>query len=140
MSRLMAAYLAPLLLLPAAASARTSAQGNTTLDRLRAGAAGRIEVLRTPDGARVRRIAGRLTSPRSAPAEEIARTFLIDNGEMFGLRADLADLKPRTTRSSPGGQHVSFDQEIEGLPVFDGGLDLHVGRDGVVYLVESRYA
>ncbi|HZM69571.1 MAG TPA: hypothetical protein VFB95_04295 [Candidatus Cryosericum sp.] len=140
MRYLMAACLAPLLLLPAGASAQTKVQGNPALDRLRATAPGRVDVRWTPDRTRIRTLAGRLSSPRSAPAEEIARTFLLENGELLRLESDLGGLRLLGIRRSPGGRHLAYEQDHDGLPVFDGGIDLHVDGDGAVYLVESRYA
>jgi Zn-dependent metalloprotease len=110
------------------------------LDRLRAATPGRLEVRWSPDGTSLRTIAGRLSAPRAGAPEEVAKVFLEDERELFGLDPDLAGLRLRGARKSPGGSHVGYEQVYQGLPVFDGGLDVHLDASGSVYLVQSAYA
>src|SRR5262245_11636779 len=128
------------LLLTTPSQAQSPPDRKAALERLRAAAGGRIETRWTKDHGAIRTLAGHLAPARAGTSEDVARTFLMEARDLFTLSADLGDLKLRGARSSPSGTHVGFDQTYAGLPVFDGGLDVHLDLAGSVYLVQNAYA
>jgi hypothetical protein len=125
--------------LPAAAASSSKTERQAVLDRLRIATGQRLEVRWNEDGTGIRTLAGRLAPPRTGAPEDVAGVFLEEQRELLGLDPDLAGLRLRGVRSSPGGAHVGYDQVYQGLPVFDGGLDVHLDASGSVYLVQSAY-
>ncbi|OLC53017.1 MAG: hypothetical protein AUH92_06715 [Acidobacteria bacterium 13_1_40CM_4_69_4] len=99
----------------------------------------RVEVERSPDGARVRTLRGELSPPSAEAPREIAGRFLAANAGLFRMKADLADLRLAAAPDSPGGRHFRFEQTYLGLPVFDAGAEVHVAGDGRVYLAHNDY-
>src|SRR5512137_2245399 len=49
--------------------------------------------------------------------ERMARQFLEENYELFKLSKDLSELRYVTSKETPGGYHVHFDQYIGDYPV-----------------------
>ncbi|HYV19549.1 MAG TPA: M36 family metallopeptidase [Verrucomicrobiae bacterium] len=131
---------APVSGTPVAGAPASRPDRQLAIERLRALSSDRIEVLWNANRTGIRTLAGRLTPPRPGTAEGLARTFLLENQDLFGIPDDLQGLRLRGLRESPGGTHVGFDQEHAGLPVFDGGLEVHLDRSGAVTLVQSTYA
>jgi hypothetical protein len=125
---------------PASGSTPSRPERQWALDRLRAGSVDRIEVRWSEGRTAIRTLAGRLSAPRSGAAEQVARTFLLENRDLFGFEDGLQGLRLLGFRESPGGAHVRFGQEHAGLPVFDGGLEVHLDPSGTVSLVQSAYA
>ncbi len=77
--------------------------------------------------------------PHGAP-EEMARTFLGDRAERFGLAdAALGDLEHHHTRESDVGYTVRFRQRHRGLPVHDSGIAVTINRDDTVVYVVNGY-
>ena len=98
----------------------------------------RVDVESSPDGARVRTLRGELSPPSPEAPREIAVRFLAASAGLFKMQAGLADLRLAAASDSPGGRHFRFDQTYRGLPVFDVGAEVHVARDGRVYLAHNR--
>ena len=73
-------------------------------------------------------------------AESIAAAFLADSADVLGLNVALSDLELANKRRSPMGTHMSFQQSSDGLPVFDGFVDIHVNKRGEVFLAHSSYS
>ena len=99
----------------------------------------RVDVESSPDGARVRTLRGELSPPSPEAPREIAVRFLAASAGLFKMQAGLADLRLAAASDSPGGRHFRFDQTYRGLPVFDAGAEVHVARDGRVYLAHNDY-
>jgi hypothetical protein len=77
----------------------------------------------------VARLDGFLTGSSSAPAESVARAYLEANREVF--RVDPGSLRlGRSWTDVHGVTHLSFVQEVGGVPVLNGGVRVNVGRDG----------
>ena len=55
----------------------------------------------------------------SQPADPRVRAeqYLRDNADTLGLRPDIGDLRLLSVRESPSGQHVRYQQTLNGLPV-----------------------
>jgi Zn-dependent metalloprotease len=108
--------------------AERSADGPDAVD-WSADSAGRLRYLSGEFGGRT----------RAAPAD-IARSFLADNAELFGLKADLADLgEPQV--DGGGRERVTamrFPQVVEGARVYASGFRVEVTRLGVVTTVCGR--
>ncbi|MDP3940493.1 MAG: M36 family metallopeptidase, partial [Deltaproteobacteria bacterium] len=69
-----------------------------------------------------------------------ARAFVEANAAVFGLTPSLASLETAAVRQSPAGHHVRFAQQYEGLPVFNGGLEVSLDHDNRVVLVQDDCA
>lgn len=92
-------------------------------------------VLGTP-----RSLGGARSKPFAGDPEQAAKRFLAEHHALFQLRADLSDLLLQHLKHSPAGAHVTFEQRYWGLPVFNGGLEVHLTPGGEVFLVHNRYA
>jgi uncharacterized protein (TIGR03437 family) len=76
-----------------------------------------------------------LAEGRGADAEEAARDFLRERREMFRLRHDeVKDLRlARRFESKHNGlTHLTLEQRVSGVEVFQGRLNVHLDRDGAV--------
>ncbi len=80
-----------------------------------------------------------LYKPLRGDHEEVAKSFLIENRDLFQMRADLSDLSLQSRKQSPAGTHLTFQQSYRGLPIFNGGLDIHITPYSQVFLVHNRY-
>jgi PKD repeat protein len=69
--------------------------------------------------------------------EKMARQFLTENHELLKLSADLSELKYFTTRETPGGYHVHFDQYIGEYPVLNSRINVTISRDNRVVFVTN---
>ena len=80
----------------------------------------------------VGRLDGFLTAASRKPAPFIALDFVRRNPDLFGLDAAAVDrLKLRKDyRDIRGTHHLSFIQEIEGIPVSGNGIKANVTKDG----------
>ena len=67
-----------------------------------------------------------------------ARQHLIRNAQRLGLSADLHDLREVSVRQSLSGQHVRFQQTINGIAVFGGDVTVSLPK-GHAPFVLSRY-
>lgn len=76
----------------------------------------------------------------SGDPEQVARSFLAQNKDLFHIESDLSDLSVEDLKHSRLGAHVFFKQTYRGLPVFNGGLDIHISPTSQVFLVHNRYA
>ncbi|MEU0880198.1 M36 family metallopeptidase [Lentzea sp. NPDC005914] len=75
---------------------------------------------------------GFLTGPSSLPPVEVALNYLRDKQSVVGLSAtDLPKLHLRKDYVDVAGtRHLSFVQQVDGVPVFGNGLKAHVSKDG----------
>jgi len=91
----------------------------------------------------IRRLSGDepLSAPRVAAPSAVASDFLRDNADLVGLTdADLSELTlVREYRSANDvATHLTYQQTIDGVPVFEGLVGVHVALDGSVVLVTSE--
>lgn len=84
-------------------------------------------------------IYGHKTAPFSGTSEDIARSFLIENRDIFNMRSDLADLVVEQIRESHGVTHVKFGQTYNEIPVYSGEYSVHFGSDNRVQMANGRY-
>jgi Zn-dependent metalloprotease len=77
--------------------------------------------------------------PADPPAR--ARQHLRDNAAALGLRPDTSDLRLADVRESPAGEHVRYQQTIDGVPVFGAYVTVNLPRTAAIDpSVTSRYA
>jgi len=69
--------------------------------------------------------------------EKMTRQFLEENHELFKLSEDLSELRYVTTRETPGGYHVHFDQYIGDYPVLNSRINVTISRDNRVVFVTN---
>jgi len=67
--------------------------------------------------------------------EKMARQYLTENHELFKLSADLSELKYITTKETPGGYHVHFNQYLGDYPVLNSRINITINRDNHVVFV-----
>ncbi|MCW5967042.1 MAG: M36 family metallopeptidase [Blastocatellales bacterium] len=76
-----------------------------------------------------------LSSPSSDPPETIARNFLRSNADLYRLDAQevnsLRVIKSDRTLHS-GAVHITLQQEVAGIEVFQGAVTVHIDRTGAV--------
>jgi len=81
---------------------------------------------------RVTKVDGFLTGPSRAPAKKIALDYVRARADVFGLTS--AQVDELTLRNSytdvEGTVHLSFIQQVGGVPAFGNGLKAHVAKDG----------
>jgi len=80
------------------------------------------------------------SAPVSGDPAIAAATFLTANADVLGLKSDLTELTVTSQRESPAGSHVTYQQSHDGLPVFNGFVDVHVDHGGQVYLLQNESA
>lgn len=88
---------------------------------------------------RVARTDGFLTAPSRRPASRITLDYLRGHADAFGL--DAAVLESLSLRKEyvdvAGTRHLSFIQQVNGVPVFGNGLRAHVARDGRLIQIDG---
>ncbi len=98
-----------------------------------------VVVTRNPAGGAVEYLRGTLHGPDPRPPGAIARAVVLEHGALFEvdapeqLHTDEVHLSPRT-----GYSHVHYVQQLEGVPVRERGLSVHVAPDGSVTAMNGR--
>jgi hypothetical protein len=88
---------------------------------------------RTGSPSRIYSVTRALTGPRTGLPEQAARSTLIDNLALFDLQpGDISELHTkRNFRSSHNGvSHITFQQKVQGIPVFGGEVKMNLDADG----------
>jgi hypothetical protein len=87
----------------------------------------------------VRLLYGAMSRPYRNGPEAVARGFLKDTYTLFGLKADLSDLRTERVFRTPERDHVRIQQTYNGVPI-DGVLVLvHATPHGQVTMVQNGY-
>jgi bacillolysin len=87
-------------------------------------------------------IRGTLSVPSQDDAESIARRFLERTASLVALpesieeRLDLANV----TTDAQGYKHVTFHQILNGIPVFEGSIQVHINANGQVVSAKANRA
>ncbi len=92
------------------------------------------------DHARIASVVGLGTRPYGDKPEAAARSFLTENAALFGLKADLGDLRVLSAVASKVSGHVEFQQIVGGLPVENGRVQVNLSKDGRILHVVNSYA
>jgi uncharacterized protein (TIGR03437 family) len=119
----------------AAAKYRTLSSSNSRfrLQREHAGVQLRWSSL-TGAPSRIFSLTDSLSEPGSEDAEALARRFLRDNDDLFNLSADGNELRVarRYVTDHNGVTHLTFQQQLDGLEIFESEMTIHLDRQGAV--------
>lgn len=80
------------------------------------------------------------TEPTAGSPQQAARTFLVQNRSLFGMKSELSDLQLKEIRTSRDGiRHVRFQQTHKGVPVYNGTYQVHIRPDGRIDMANGHY-
>jgi extracellular elastinolytic metalloproteinase len=83
-------------------------------------------------------IEGPLSAPQSDQPDSIARGFLADHSAMFGLdRSQIFEMKLKNEDNDQGTTFLNYEQMIDGIPVFQGEVQVAVNADGQVISINE---
>ena len=83
-------------------------------------------------------IEGTLSAPKSDQPDSIARGFLADHSAMFGLdRNQILEMKLKNEDNDQGTTFLNYEQMINGIPVFQGQVQVAVNADGQVISINE---
>ncbi len=71
--------------------------------------------------------------------EDIARLFLSEYADLLTVPPSTADLVLEAVGEGQALRHVRFRQEYFGIPVWMGGVTVHMTKDQVIVKVDNRY-
>ena len=71
--------------------------------------------------------------------EDMARQYLYDNAELLFQKSDIDGLVHSSTRETPGGYHVRFNQYVGKIPVYNSDIVVNINRDNTVTFVMNDY-
>lgn len=93
----------------------------------------------TEDGSRLSSAMGTLSSPLAGEAIDAARAYIEENATLFNLPAvrDVEYLRPIRNEKSGEVSHVAFQMVLDGVPVHEATVEVHINADGVVNLVNG---
>ncbi|MEK9136837.1 MAG: PepSY domain-containing protein, partial [Bacteroidota bacterium] len=75
------------------------------------------------------------SNPIAGSAEQIARTYLQQNGDAFQILNPAASLRTDQVQSVAGSSHVRFTQTYEGIPIFRGDVVVSINDANQVSMV-----
>ena len=79
-----------------------------------------------------------LSAPQSDQPDSIARGFLADHSAMFGLdRSQIFEMKLKNEDNDQGTTFLNYEQMIDGIPVFQGQVQVAVNADGQVISISE---
>src|SRR5262245_25257288 len=79
-----------------------------------------------------------LSAARSDHPDSIGRDFLADHSAKFGLgRAQVMEMKLRNEDHDQGATFLNYEQMIDGIPVFQGQVQVAINADGQVMAVNE---
>lgn len=94
----------------------------------------------TPDGKRVWSIKGNLSSPLHGDLKVAAKEYLKENSKLFNVPLTRnVEVKESRYESHQSFKHIGFQMEIDGLPVHESDIQLHIDKEGVVRLVNGSF-
>jgi M6 family metalloprotease-like protein len=97
------------------------------------------KVRMSADNRRIESVVGFGTRSYGDKPEAAARSFLTENASLFGLKADLSDLRVLSTVQTNSSGHVEFQQLVAGLPVENARVRVNLSKDGRVLEVKNSY-
>jgi|GEM_PF-226243 len=77
--------------------------------------------------------------PLSGSAEQMARKYLEANAAKFGIEDASSNLQVKKINTSPSGQHVTFLEMHNGIPVFQSEIVVTLDNQNYVSFVASAY-
>ena len=81
-----------------------------------------------------------LSAPRSDEPDSIARDFLSDHATMFGLnKSQVVEMKLKNKDNDEGATFLNYEQTIDGIPVFQGQVQVALNSAGQVMSVNEGF-
>ncbi len=83
-----------------------------------------------------------LSGPTASPPRTVARNFLLDHADLFAISPQFVSglVESRVFKNENSGiTHVQYEQQYEGLNVFQSTLRIHVTAEGRVLMVMADY-
>lgn len=93
----------------------------------------------TEDGQRLSSVRGTLSSPLNGNPVLAAKAYIEEHAKLFNLPAsrDVDFLRLVRADQSENVQHVAFQMVIDGVPVHEATVEIHIDADGVVTLANG---
>ncbi|MBF0547634.1 MAG: M36 family metallopeptidase [Candidatus Riflebacteria bacterium] len=101
-----------------------------------------IELLTlSDDGKQLSSLRGHLSEPLEGNLETAARNYVLTNSKLFNLPTSQKTdfLKTVKNLTNDGVSHITFGWEIDGTRVQHALIELHIGKDKVVQLVNGSF-
>ena len=132
---------AMLVAAPVAGIAKSpDAASSTALQILENNVAEPLSVTWDESSTRVESLSGELSPASAEPVLDIAARFLEENAAIFGVPPPFSlELEVDNVFESPAGYHIKYQQMYKGMPVFDGSIEVHLGTNGDVFLINNDY-
>ncbi len=73
------------------------------------------------------------------PPDQVAKEFLLENREIFGIKKNLEDIEITEIKRSPAAHHIGFLQKYRGIPVFRSDIVVSINNENQVSMVVSGY-
>ncbi len=87
----------------------------------------------------IRYLYGRKVDGYSGSAEEIARAFISDKAQRFGLDVSRDELRTFAIKPSKGGTSVLFDQTFQGIPVYGSRIVITLNKLNEITFAASTF-
>lgn len=100
---------------------------------------GNLKVEWYPAQNRVKTLKGALSEPLTGTPEDAAFKFLSEKTAIFQIENIPMNLQVGNISTSAGGHIVRFKQIFEGLPVFNGKIEVNLKKDNSVFLIHNSY-
>lgn len=92
----------------------------------------------SPDGLRIDSLRGNLSDPLTGDLAQSAKSFIFKNPKLFNIQhRDPNGLKLVRNENAGGADHISYQMNIDGVPVEDSIIDIHIGADKRVQLANG---
>jgi Zn-dependent metalloprotease len=88
----------------------------------------------TPEG-----IFGKIEVSGRPASELAARRFLVKNAPLFKMRSGADELRLSRGFESPLGRHFVFEQEYNGVPVYNGMVAVHFDQAGAIIAIGNTF-
>ena len=95
----------------------------------------------TEDGQRLSSARGTLSSPLNGNPVLAAKAYIEENGKVFNIpeNRDVDYLRLVRAEASGNVNHVAFQMNIDGVPVHEATVELHLNAEGVVTLANGSF-
>ena len=99
-----------------------------------------VEMLEvSPDGRRMQSLLGKLSEPLTGATTDAVRGFIGDHSRLFNLPPGRSTDALTLTRheEQAGVDHLTFQLFHSGIPVRDARIQIHVGTDRAIHLIQG---
>jgi Zn-dependent metalloprotease len=98
-------------------------------------------VLIHPEGNRISSIRGVISEPLTGNLEASVRSFILSHPKLFNLPAKKAEsaMKLISHMDSGKSEHFRYQMVMNGVPVLDSEISVHVGKDKKVHLTNGSF-